>query len=365
MNATESPVRWVNSARIAVVIPAYRTEKFIEHVVLTVPDFVSLIIVVDDQSPDNTSELVTALCREDPRIRLVRHSNNQGVGGAVLTGYDLACRLGAKVLVKMDGDGQMDPQQLVRLVSPILEGQADYAKGNRFIHDRELRAMPLVRRIGNFGLSFLTKIACGYWNIFDPTNGYTALHAAVFLQLDRSRISRRYFFENSLLIELGVVRAVVEDVVMPAIYGAEDSSLSVSRALIEFPLRLLRGAMRRIWTQHFVRDFGPCSLLGTCGLSLAGFGLLFGGWHWYGGLVAGSPTPTGTIMLSVLSLVIGVQFLLQSLVLDLHSVPTKPLHPELSAPPPLWLYQTDDVDIEEESAMRIAHGAPFGASQAA
>lgn len=365
MTATESAVRWVNSARIAVVIPAYRTEKFIEHVVCTVPDFVSLIIVVDDQSPDATSEIVTALCREDSRVRLVRHSKNQGVGGAVLTGYELACRLGAKVLVKMDGDGQMDPRQLVRLVSPILKGQADYAKGNRFVHDRELRSMPLVRRIGNFGLSFLTKFACGYWNIFDPTNGYTALHASVFSQLDGSRISRRYFFESSLLIELGVLRAVVEDVPMPAIYGTEDSSLSVSQALSEFPLRLLRGALRRIWTQHFVRDFAACSLLGTCGLLLAAFGLLFGGWHWYRGILAGSPTPTGTIMLSVLSLVIGVQFLLQSLVLDLQSVPLKPLHPELSSPPPLGLYQADDAEAERESIIRIASGASFGASQAA
>ncbi|HEY2838788.1 MAG TPA: glycosyltransferase family 2 protein, partial [Pirellulales bacterium] len=164
-----TPVKWLSNHRLAVVIPAFRTEQSIGQVVLTVPAFVSLIVVVDDCSPDATAEIVLQLSQEDSRVRLLRHAKNQGVGAAMMSGYSLACKLGAEVIVKMDGDGQMDPAQLAPLVAPILRGHADYSKGNRFLHSRQLHRMPIARRIGNLGLSFLTKIASGYWTVFDPT----------------------------------------------------------------------------------------------------------------------------------------------------------------------------------------------------
>ena len=151
----------------------------------------------------------------------------------------------------MDGDGQMDPEQLLPLIRPILRGEADYTKGNRFLHTRQLQRMPLVRRIGNFGLSFLTKMASGYWNIFDPTNGYTALHASLVPELSESTISRRYFFETSILLDLSLLRAVVRDVYMPGPVCRRRVFPIAVGTLVEFPAKLLGGFLRRLWIQHF------------------------------------------------------------------------------------------------------------------
>ncbi|MGH7894627.1 MAG: glycosyltransferase family 2 protein, partial [Candidatus Binatia bacterium] len=233
---------------IAVVIPAYRAETSIAAVLEGIPDFVRHVVVVDDASPDRTGEIAAA--STDPRVKVVVQSENQGVGGATLRGYDEAIALGAEIVAKMDSDGQMDPRELWSIVTPIVDGRADYAKGNRFLHWPELTAMPLRRRIGNAGLSFLTKAASGYWNVFDPSNGYTAIHAAVIPLLDRRKIDPRFFFESSLLIELGVARAVVADVPIPARYGGESSSLSEWNVLATFPRKLLRGLLRR-WTIHY------------------------------------------------------------------------------------------------------------------
>ena len=161
----------------------------------------------------------------------------------MLTGYAEAHRLGAEIVVKMDGDGQMDPAQLPALIAPIVRGEADYAKGNRYLHARQLRSMPLLRRLGNLGLSFLTKLASGYWNIFDPTNGYTAIHAALIPLLNKEDIGRRYFFESSMLLELSLLRAVVRDVYIPARYGDETSHLSILKTLRQFPPALAEGVL--------------------------------------------------------------------------------------------------------------------------
>lgn len=315
---------------MAVVIPAYRAEKTIAEVLAGVPSFVALVIVVDDCGGDRTAEVVEQVAAQNARIHLLRHSSNQGVGGAVLSGYRRAVELGADVIVKMDSDGQMDPAELPGLVRPILRGEADYTKGNRFLHARELSSMPLLRRIGNLGLSFLTKLASGHWGVFDPTNGYTAIHASVLQRIDDRAVSRRYFFESSLLAELGLIRAVVRDVPMPARYGNETSHLSLRKTLVEFPGQLLRCLLRRIWVQYFVRDFGLFAVLLTSGLGLSAFGLSFGAYHWLMAAYRETLTSTGTVMLSVLPLILGVQFLLQSLLLDVQSVPAEPLQHALT-----------------------------------
>ena len=313
---------------VAVVIPAFKAEKHIADVVRGIPDWVETIVVVDDCSPDESARAVERI--GDPRVHVLRHDVNRGVGGATWTGYREAVKRGATILVKMDADGQMDPVALPALTAPILRGGADYTKGNRFLHARELRHMPMVRRIGNLGLSFMTKLASGYWRVFDPTNGYTALHARVFEKLDESRIGQRYFFETSLLLELGLHRAVVRDVFIPAKYGDETSNLSEWKSLLGFPPRQLRGFARRVWTQHFLRDFGlmPVFLIGGTLATLFGAG--FGAWTWYQSWATQVPASVGTVMLSVLPIIVGVQCLLQALLLDVQAEPKTPVHVDMS-----------------------------------
>jgi len=315
------------AAHIAVVIPMFRAEAHIADVIGTIPEWVQTIVVVDDCSPDESSRVVQEL--GDPRVALVRHEQNQGVGGATLTGYREAARLGATVLVKMDADGQMDPAALPALTAPILRGVADYTKGNRFLHLRELRSMPLLRRFGNLGLSFMTKLASGYWRCFDPTNGYTAIHARVVSLLDERRLGRRYFFETSMLFELGLQRAVVRDVFIPARYGDETSNLSEWKSLMGFPPRQLRGFLRRIWTQYFMRDFGLMPVFLISGSINLLFGVVFGAWTWWNSYATGNLATTGTVMLSLLPIIVGVQLLLQAILLDVQSEPQSPLHVDM------------------------------------
>jgi len=312
---------------IAVIIPAFRAEQHILDVLSAIPSFISSIVVINDCSPDHTSQLVESCA--DPRVTLISHKTNQGVGASVLTGYAKAVDLGATIIVKMDSDNQMDPSYLVPLIAPILTHQADYTKGNRFLHTDELRSMPILRRIGNAGLSFLTKAASGYWNIFDPTNGYTAIHSSVIPLLNNSKIHRRYFFESSMLIELNMIRAVIQDVEIPAKYNDETSSLSEWKALFEFPPRLLAGFLRRLKIQYFVRDFGIFSILLVLGLGFSLFGLLFGLYHWYLSFLTATPASTGTVMVAVLPLILGSQLLIQAMIVDMQNTPSKPLHIEL------------------------------------
>jgi glycosyltransferase involved in cell wall biosynthesis len=313
---------------IAVIIPAYRAEKHILKVLAAIPRFVSSIVVVDDCSPDCTAELVRGCI--DPRICLVSHQTNQGVGGAVLTGYKKAVELGANIIVKMDSDCQMDPAYLIPLIAPILTNQADYTKGNRFLHADQIKSMPLIRRIGNAGLSFLTKAASGYWNIFDPSNGYTAIHASIVPLLDTNKLHRRFFFESSMLIQLGMIRAVIQDVEIPAKYQDEVSSLSEWKALFEYPPRLLAGFLRRLLVQYFVRDFGIFSVLLVFGLGFSTFGLFFGFYHWYLSAISTAIASTGTVMIAVLPLILGSQLLIQSMIVDMQNVPQEPVHNRLA-----------------------------------
>jgi len=308
---------------IAVVIPAYKAAAHIEAVLAGIPPLVRHIVVVDDASPDETRRIVER--STDRRVQLAVHERNQGVGGAVLTGYDAAIAAGAEIIVKMDADDQMDPAYLRQLVLPIIKGQADYTKGNRFLHARQLNSMPLRRRVGNAGLSFLTKAASGYWNVFDPTNGYTAIHASVVPLLDRERIDRRYFFESSMFLELSLHRAVVCDVYIPARYGNETSSLSESDAFVSFPVRLLRGLGRRWLVQYFLRDFTAFSVFVLAGTVLTTFGAVWGAYYWLQSYLHGGLASTGTVMIAVLPIIVGLQLLLQSIILDIGNVPTRPL----------------------------------------
>ncbi|HSB00570.1 MAG TPA: glycosyltransferase family 2 protein [Anaerolineales bacterium] len=310
---------------IAAVIPCYRVEREIQSVLRAVPAYIKHIIVVDDASPDATADLVTASAKQDARILLIRHPSNQGVGGALVTGFRTALGLGAQIVVKIDGDGQMDVVHLPELLQPLIDGRADYCKGNRFRDFKSLQKMPLIRRIGNMGLGFLSKAATGYWNLFDPTNGFVAIRAEVLAQLPLERIDRTYYFETSMLANLYLIGAVVRDVPMPARYQGEISNLSIRRVLFEFPPKLITTFVRRLLLKNFIYDFSMGSIYLLTGLPLLIFGLTFGISKWIHYASLGIPAPTGTVMLPTLSVLLGIQFLLSAIEIDLRSVPREPL----------------------------------------
>jgi glycosyltransferase involved in cell wall biosynthesis len=285
--------------------------------------------VVDDASPDNTSEVVERFAANDRRILLIRHERNQGVGGAMRTGFQKALELGAQIVVKVDGDDQMDLACLPDMLTPLIEGRADYTKGNRFRDFQALQQMPLIRRVGNMGLGFLTKAATGYWNLFDPTNGFVAIRTDVLAQLPLQRIDRTFFFETSMLANLYLVGAVVQDVPMPARYRGETSNLSVRRTLIEFPFKLVRTFLRRIFVKYMIYDFSMASIYLLAGLPLLFFGLIFGSIKWVDYASRKVPAPTGTVMLPTLSVLLGIQFLIAAIEIDLRSTPKAPLSPPL------------------------------------
>jgi dolichol-phosphate mannosyltransferase len=311
--------------KIAVVVPAYRVEGEVAGVLCGLPAYVQHIIVVDDASPDATSEVVADLAKRDARIVLIRHAQNHGVGGAMLTGFDQALELGAQIIVKVDGDGQMDSSHLPELILPLIEGKADYTKGNRFRDFVALQKMPFIRRLGNMGLGFLSKTATGYWNIFDPTNGFLAIRAEALAQLPLNQIDRSYYFETSMLANLYLIGAVVRDVPMPARYQGEPSNLNIRRVLFEFPFKLFITLIRRVMLKNFIYDFSMGTIYLTAGIPLLLFGLSFGIIKWIHYARLDVPAPTGTVMLPTLTVLLGLQLLLSFIEIDLRSVPKEPL----------------------------------------
>lgn len=311
--------------KLAAVIPAYRVENDIAEVLRGLPRFIKFIIVVDDASPGSTADLVASAAKKDRRITLIRHSQNLGVGGAMVTGFRKALELGAQIVIKLDGDGQMDPVYIPELIAPLLEGKADYTKGNRFRDFQSLQKMPFLRRLGNLGLSFLAKASTGYWNIFDPTNGYFAIRAEVLAQLPLDRIDKRYFFETSMLSHLYLLNAVVADVTIPARYRNEISSLSIQRSLIEFPIKLIATFFRRIALKYYIYDFSILSLYLIIGIPLLIFGFTFGLTRWIQYASINVAAPTGTVMLPTLSVILGIQILLSAIEIDMRAVPRSPI----------------------------------------
>ena len=309
---------------VAVVIPSYKVARHIDGVISKIPDVVSTIYVIDDACPEGSGKLV-ADRGTDPRIRVIHHDRNQGVGGAVLTGYRAALADGADIIVKIDGDGQMDPTLMAAFIEPILSGEADYAKGNRFFNLEEVRTMPRLRLFGNAVLSLMAKLSTGYWNLFDPTNGYTAIHADAARLLPFEKISRRYFFETDMLFRLNAIRAVVVDVPMAARYGDEVSGLKISSIAGEFFIKHIKNFLKRIFYNYYLRDLSLASIELPLGIFFLLFGTLFGGWHWLKSEFRMVLASSGTVMLAALPVLIGVQLILAFFGYDIASVPKRPL----------------------------------------
>lgn len=328
--------------RIGVVIPCYKVSKHVLSVVTALDQNVDAIFVVDDCCPEGSGDLVKKHV-QDPRVTVLRHDVNQGVGGAVVTGYQAGLAAGMDIIVKVDGDGQMDPRLLPRFIAPLLAGDADYAKGNRFFSFKEVRRMPGARLVGNACLSFITKLSSGYWSIFDPTNGYTAIHRQALELIDHRTLSRRYFFETDMLIRLGEVRAVVVDIPMRPVYGDEVSGLSIARVFDEFLWKHVYATVRRIIYSYFLRDFNVASLNLLFGLASLVFGLIFGTTKWILSVHTGELATSGTVVLAALPIIVGAQMLLFFLSYDTNSEPKRPVQRQsvLASLLPQW---TSDLD---------------------
>lgn len=317
---------------VAVVIPCFRVHDSVLDVIAQVPGFVQAIYVVDDACPEGSGRKVQAACA-DPRVRVHFNERNRGVGGAVIAGYLAATAAGAEIIVKMDGDGQMDAAALPQLIGPIVRGQADYTKGNRFYDLAQIGRMPRLRILGNAALSFMTKISSGYWDLFDPTNGYTAIHARVLTKLPLGKISNRYFFETDMLFRLNIVRAVVADVPMDAKYGAETSNLRISKVLFDFGFKHLRNTFKRVFYNYFLRDLSLASIELLLGSTFIAVGSALGLWFWAESARTGVTASAGSVMLVALQVIVGLQLILGFLAYDIASVPRRPQHPLLAPPP--------------------------------
>jgi len=311
--------RIYKSNKITVVVPAYDEEEHIADVIKGVPDYVDHVIVVDDCSTDRTGEIARSFV--DYRIRYVRNEKNLGVGGAILRGHEEALKLGSDIDVVMAGDDQMDPRYIPRLLDPIIDQDYDYVKGNRFLRNGHLRGMPQHRVVGNYTLTFMTKAASGYWNIFDPQNGYTALKMSTFEYLDHEHISKKYQFENDMLIHLSVIGAKVKDVAIPSRYSERPASKIKMHKFIPRTLGFLtKRFFWRFYQKYIKFDFHPIAILVLGGLPLFAWGLFYSGYVTYLRYFdppVSSPT-TGTVMIAILPLFIGFQLLLTAMMLDIN-----------------------------------------------
>lgn len=313
--------------KVAVVIPCYRVSNTILDLIDHIDRNVHRIYIIDDCCPENSGELVKNYCI-DPRVKVIFHKKNKGVGGAVKTGFRHALSDGMSIVVKIDGDNQMDPSQIESFIKPIIKRKVDYTKGNRFHSLELLESMPKARLFGNLALSFINKACNGYWNIMDPTNGYFAISAEALKIINIDKIDNSYFFESDMLFRLGINRCVIKDIPLKSTYGNETSGLRINRILTSFPHKLIKRFLKRIFYNYFLRDFniGTVSLLLSIPLII--FGFTYGVCNWYTSSIHNIATATGTIILSELSIIMGIQFLLFFIQYDMDNIPINSISAE-------------------------------------
>jgi dolichol-phosphate mannosyltransferase len=309
---------------IAVVIPCYRVKRHVLDVIRRIGPEVSRIYVVDDCCPEQSGKYVQDNC-QDPRIKILFNEPNLGVGGATKRGYAEALKENMEIVVKVDGDGQMDPQLIPTLVKPLLTGKADYTKGNRFFSYEHVSDMPGVRLFGNAVLTFFAKASSGYWNIYDPNNGFTAIHRRALGMLPLDKINDRYFFESDMLFRLNSIRAVVMDVPMVAVYEDEQSSLRIKDIIFLFLSGHIKNFFKRIGYNYLLRDFTIASLELMAGTFFLLFGIIYGGINWIHSITLNNVAPGGVVMLSGLTVIVGFQLLLSAFNYDVQNVPRTPL----------------------------------------
>ncbi|MBF0342057.1 MAG: glycosyltransferase family 2 protein [Magnetococcales bacterium] len=324
------------SCTVAVIIPCYRVRDRVAEVIRGIGPNVDRIYCVDDACPEQSGRHIQASIA-DPRVRVLFNEQNLGVGGATLRGFRAALEDRCDILVKLDGDGQMNPGMIPRLISPLLHRRADYSKGNRFYHIEDTTQMPLARLVGNAMLSFVAKASTGYWNIFDPNNGFVAIHAWAARKLPLEKIRHNFFFESDMLFHLNIIGAVVEEVPHKAIYRGEKSNLNIFGVMPLFLSGHVRNFSRRIFYNYFLRGFSVTSLELILGVLLLLWGVIYGAVEWRESIVSGIPKSAGVIILAALPVLIGVQFILDFLGYDMNQIPKVPLQ-----------VRFDKMDLEEE-----------------
>lgn len=313
---------------IAAILPCYKSSNFVLDVINRIHRDVTEIIVVDDCCPEGSGKLIEDKCR-DSRVKVIFHSENEGVGAAMKTGFIEALKGSCEIIVKIDSDGQLAPEILQRFVDPILKGHADYCKGNRFYNIESLGDMPKIRLFGNSALSFLTKFSSGYWSIMDPTNGYIAIHRKVLENIPIHKLENRFFFETDLLFRMNTINALVLDIPMDAVYNEEESNLSVSRSLPSFLFKNIKLFLKRIFYNYFLRDFSIASINLVMGLLLFFGGLFYGTDRHLHFKALSLETPGGTQVLTAILMLIGFQLLLSFITHDMNREPTRVIHDRL------------------------------------
>lgn len=305
------------SVHVTAVIPAFRASSTIVSVIDDCLRYADSIVVVDDACPERSGAVAQMTYGMDARVLVVNRASNGGVGSAMKTALSTALQSSTDVIVKIDADGQMDASYIETIRRRFLADPAlTFVKGNRFFDSQVLSLMPRARLFGNAALSLLTKIASGYWNVIDPTNGYIAFNAHVLRALPWASFDNGYFFEISVLCELGLKRLPILELEMPTIYTSAPSSLSISRVGIEFPPKLFQYTVRRLLLQYFVFDVNLGSLYFVIGTLLMLFGCVFGCVQWANGIVTHTPKSAGTIMLAALPVFMGFQLVLNALMYD-------------------------------------------------
>lgn len=312
----------IEGTSIVVIVPYYNAAAQIANVVAKLPEFISTVIIVDDVGSEALPlSDIEKVIKRNSKLIVLKNDVNLGVGGATKRGFQYAIARNADIAIKVDADDQMDTSYLEEMIFPLLSNKAEMSKGNRFRDMKALKKMPFVRRFGNLFLSFLTKMATGYWNNFDPTNGFIAIKVSVLKSIDINKLSNRYFFETSLISELFFVQARIKDIAMPAIYGDEKSSMRLWTIPISFSARLLKVFVKRLVKQYLLYDFCLGSIYLIIGLPMFLFGVVFGIYEWIYYASQSIAAPTGTIMVVVLNIILGFQLLLQAIQYDVINAP--------------------------------------------
>jgi glycosyltransferase involved in cell wall biosynthesis len=306
------------SKSLAVVIPCYKVTDHIIQVINEIPKEVDQIILIDDGCPNKSGDYVQSNST-DNRIVFIKHEHNLGIGAAMKSGYRLAIEEKCDVIVKVDGDGQMDLNYLSNLVYPIINQQIDYTKGNRFYSSRLVKTMPKIRILGNVALSFMSKLSTGYYEIFDPNNGFTAISKEALNRVDLEEVDERYFFESDMLFQLNLSGCSVRDIPIPAIYGDEKSNLKIMNSTLSFFWKHNRNFIKRITYEYFVRDFSIASLQLVFGVVLSLWGCILGFSSWYHGLISGLESQPGRVVLVAILCVSGLQLLLSFFNFDINA----------------------------------------------
>jgi len=305
--------------RVAAILPCYNEEKLIAKTINTLPDFVDDIIAVDDKSTDDTWKIIRDLAKKNKKVVPLQNDPNQGIGGSYITGFEYAIKNKIDLVFTMAGDAQCNQDYMSKMADTLLDENLDYVKANRFVHLEELKQMPTFRRVGNTIITILTKFSSGYYSIFDSQNGYGVHKIKTLENLPFEHIGRRYDYENTLLIALAIAGAKVKDEPVPAIYGDEVSTIPVFKTTMRALRVVWLGFWRRMYYKYVVINFHPIALFLFSGLLLLLFGVGFGVFLIIDRIINSMPPSTGSVMVSVLPIILGFQLILSAITMDMNN----------------------------------------------